>query len=78
VGPGTSVAAESNSGGGWVWLATIGFGALTLLGWAATRTLARRLHRFGKFLVLAAGALVCLIPLWFAFENLVDLLPANI
>jgi sortase A len=78
VGPASSVAAESSSGGGWAWLATIGFGVLALLGWVATRVFAARLHRFSKFLVLAAGALVCLVPLWFAFENLVDLLPANL
>ena len=39
---------------------------------------ATHLRRYSKFVVLAAGAIVCLIPLWFAFAHLVDLLPSNI
>jgi hypothetical protein len=31
-----------------------------------------------KSAVLTGGTLVCLVPLWFAFENLVRLLPANL
>lgn len=81
VGPADSAAATGGTtadAGGWAWLATIGFGLLALLGWVATRVFAARLRRYSKFLVLAAGTLVCLVPLWFAFENLVNLLPANI
>ncbi len=73
VGP----ASNSASGGG-AWLATIGFGLLALLGWVGTRVFAARLRRYSKLLVLVAGVLVCLVPLWFAFAHLVDLLPANI
>ncbi|HTT88712.1 MAG TPA: class E sortase [Acidimicrobiales bacterium] len=70
--------ASSSSSGSEAWLATIGFALLALVGWVATRLFAAHLRRHSKVLVLAAGVLVCLIPLWFAFENLVDLLPANI
>jgi LPXTG-site transpeptidase (sortase) family protein len=84
VGPASAAAAKTDSlngiGGssGRVWLATVGLALLALLGWVATRVFAAHLRRYSKFLVLAAGTLVCLVPLWFAFENLVNLLPANI
>lgn len=70
--------APSSASGSGAWLATIGFGLLALLGWIVTRVFAGRLRRYSKALVLVAGVLVCLVPLWFAFEHLVDLLPANI
>jgi sortase A len=74
-----TVAPVSNSASGsGAWLATIGFGFLALLGWVGTRVFAARLRRYSKLLVLVAGVLVCLVPLWFAFAHLVDLLPANI
>jgi LPXTG-site transpeptidase (sortase) family protein len=69
---------ESGTGSGWAWVATIGFLVLALLGWVGTRIFAARLRRYSKFVVLAAGAIVCLVPLWFAFAHLVDLLPSNI
>lgn len=75
---GERTAAGPNSANAWTWVATIGFGLLALLGWVAARVFATRLRRYSKALVLAAGALVCLVPLWFAFENLVDLLPASL
>ena len=80
VGPASASVAqgESGSGGGWAWVATIGFLVLALLGWVGTRIFAARLRRYSKFVVLAAGAIVCLVPLWFAFAHLVDLLPSNI
>jgi len=49
-----------------------------VLGWLAARLVAARRYRFAKAGVLLAGALACLVPLWFSFENLVNLLPANI
>jgi LPXTG-site transpeptidase (sortase) family protein len=70
--------APSSASGSGAWLATVGFGLLALLGWIATRVFAGHLRRYSKALVLVAGVLVCLVPLWFAFEHLVDLLPANI
>jgi LPXTG-site transpeptidase (sortase) family protein len=70
--------ANGSGGGGWAWPATIGFTLLALLAWVADRVLAARLPRYSKLMVLVAGAVVCLVPLWFAFEHLVDLLPTNI
>lgn len=63
---------------GWTWVAVLGWGLLALAGWVATRLVAARQYRYTKVLVLAAGALVCLVPLWFVFENAVDLLPSNL
>jgi hypothetical protein len=70
--------ANGNGGGGWAWPATIGFTLLALLAWVGTRVFTARLPRYGKVMVLVAGTVICLVPLWFAFEHLVDLLPANI
>jgi hypothetical protein len=56
----------------------LGWGALALAGWVLTRLLALRRYRYAKVSVLLAGALVCLVPLWFAFGSVVDLLPANL
>lgn len=84
VGSASSPVAESQSqsqsqhGNGWAWLATIGFGLLALFGWVGTRIFAAHMRRYAAVIVMVAGALVCLVPLWFAFENLVELLPANI
>ena len=56
----------------------MGWGVVALAAWAFTRIVATRRRRYSKVAVLFAGALVCLVPLWFAFGNVVDLLPANI
>ena len=52
--------------------------ALALLGWAVTRVIAGRRYRYVKVGVLVCGALICLVPLWFTFTNVVNLLPANL
>lgn len=60
------------------WAPALGWGALALLGWALTRVVASRRYRYAKLGVLVCGALACLVPLWFAFANVVDVLPANL
>lgn len=77
VGPGSG-SVSLNGGGRGVWGAALGWAALALLGWVATRLLARRRYGYAKFGVLVCGALVCLVPLWFVFAKVVDLLPANL
>jgi LPXTG-site transpeptidase (sortase) family protein len=74
----TAGSVSQSSGGTGTWLALSGWGALALIGWVVTRVLAAHRYRYAKVLVLVVGSLVCLVPLWFAFENIVDLLPANI
>ena len=89
--PGKDAASLAPAGGGW-W-ATLGWGGLALAVWVAARVSAARVARARQgaqrgapgwrrgrhmgLLVLVAGALVCLVPLWFTFENAVRLLPAN-
>jgi sortase A len=71
-----SVAASASGGGAWG--GALGWGALALVAWALTRIIASRRYRYAKLGVLACGALLCLVPLWFSFSNVVDLLPANL
>lgn len=73
VGP---VAASASSSGAWA--GALGWGALALLAWALTRIVAGRRYRYAKVGVLVCGFLICLVPLWFSFSNVVDLLPANL
>jgi hypothetical protein len=77
VGPVAS-AARLGGGEGAAWAGALGWGALALLGWALTRVVASRRYRYAKLGVLVCGALVSLVPLWLAFANVVDLLPANL
>ncbi len=73
VGP---VAAAASSSGAWA--KALGWGALALLAWVLTRVVAARRYRYAKVGVLVCGFLICLVPLWFSFGNVVDLLPANL
>ncbi len=58
------------------WPPTILFGAVTLLAWLAVRLTGTRVRP--RWTVFAIGIPLCLIPLWFLFENAIRLLPANI
>ncbi len=77
VGP-PAASASSSGGGAGAWTGALGWGALALLGWVVTRVIASRRYRYVKVGVLVCGALICLVPLWFSFANVVDLLPANL
>lgn len=77
-GPSGSTANVLPMGGAGAWAGASLWGALALLCWVGARALAGRQRRRGKVLVLSVGALVCLLPLWFTFGNVVNLLPANI
>src|SRR5579859_2004442 len=59
------------------WPPTLLFGALSLLGWIGVRLWGAR-RRGWRWVPFAVGIPVCLVPLWFGFENLIRLLPANI
>ncbi|HEY2303690.1 MAG TPA: hypothetical protein VGH66_17440, partial [Acidimicrobiales bacterium] len=56
---------------------TILFAAIALVVWLGARIAAAHARRRGWLFILA-GIGVCLVPLWFAFENVIRLLPANI
>jgi sortase A len=80
-GPGAGLASASRSGGsgtGGTAAGALGWGVIALGAWVITRIVASRRRRYNKAAVLFGGALVCLVPLWFAFGSVVDLLPSNI
>ena len=68
----------SSSGNGGAAGGALGWGVIALAAWAITRIVAARRRRYNKVAVLLVGALVCLVPLWFSFGSVVDLLPSNI
>ncbi len=74
VGNGSLALGGSGTG---TWVMAFGFGALAVAAWVAARLLAARRRRYAKLAFLLGGVLVCLVPLWFAFGAVVDLLPAN-
>jgi sortase A len=68
----------SGSGTGGAGAGAVGWGVIALAAWAMTRIAAARRRRYSKVGVLLGGALVCMVPLWFSFGDVVNLLPANI
>jgi sortase A len=72
--------ADSTLGGGdkGAWPAAIAYGALVVLLWAGVRIWINRTRRWNRLAAYVVGIGVCLIPLWFCFENAVLLLPQSI
>jgi sortase A len=60
------------------WPATLLYGGLVVLLWIGVRLLVNRTRRWTRVAVYVVGVGVCLVPLWFFFENVVRLLPQNI
>jgi sortase A len=60
------------------WPSALLYGGLVLLLWIAVRRLINRTRRWARLAVYVVGIGLCLIPLWFFFENVVRLLPQNI
>lgn len=75
----THAAGVTQLGGGnsKAWPATIFYGALVVLGWILVRIMVALTRRWTRAAVLAGGIVACAVPLWFTFENVVRLLPAN-
>jgi sortase A len=69
---------DLGSGDSTAWPPTLLFGTIALLLWVGVRLWGARARRGRRWLPYAAGIPVCLVPLWFAFENVIRLLPANI
>jgi sortase A len=59
------------------WPATLFFGIVGLIMWLGVRLWGAFIGRL-RWLPYLIGVPMCLVPLWFAFENVVRLLPANI
>ncbi len=60
------------------WTPTLLYGGLTLVLWVATRVWVHRTRRWHRAAALVIGVAICLVPLWFCFENAVLLLPQSI
>ena len=60
------------------WFPAVGFGALVVLLWVAVRIVISRTRRWNRVGACFGGIAICLVPLWFCFENVVRLLPQNI
>jgi sortase A len=60
------------------WRPTLFFGAAVVVLWIGTRLLVNRTRRWVRAGALVLGIAICLVPLWFTFENVVRLLPPNI
>jgi hypothetical protein len=69
--------ANLGSGDRAAWPDLIGYGTLALSVWVVARVVGARARRRG-WLAVVLGAVICLVPLWFLFENVVRLLPPNV
>lgn len=72
--------ATPNLGGGRssAWGPSILYGVVVVLLWALTRVAINRTRRWARLGAYVGGIGVCLIPLWFCFENVILLLPQSI
>jgi len=60
------------------WPPTIAYGAAFVLLWILLRVLGATRRRGRRWVPFALGIPLCAVPLWFLFENVIRLLPANI
>jgi sortase A len=66
---------QGNSG---AWPAVVGLAAAVLISWILVRLLINRTRRWARVAAYVGGIAVCMVPLWFLFENVTRLLPSNI
>jgi sortase A len=66
------------SGDSRAWPAALLYGGLFLGLWIGVRVVLARTRRWVRLGVFVGGVALCLIPLWFCFENAMLLLPQNI
>jgi sortase A len=76
-GPAVARPIDLGSGDGGAWPPVALYGALTVGLWVLVRVEGARARSKG-WLIVAVGAVLCLLPLWFVFENVVRLLPPNL
>ena len=75
---GAASAGDLGAGDTTAWPPTILFGLVALGLWAAIRVLAAKSPKTLRWATLLVGISVCLVPLWFFFENASRLLPAGL
>ena len=85
VAPGSATATASpaavtslNGGDSRAWPAAIGYGAIVVLLWVGVRLCINRTRRWSRVAAYVIGIAICLVPLWFFFENVIRLLPPTI
>ena len=76
--PGVLAGENLGQGQNGAWAPTLLFGAAVVGLWIGTRLLINRTRRWTRAGVVVIGIALCLVPLWFTFENVVRLLPPNI
>ena len=76
--PPTLASDNLGKGNSRAWPPVFGYGALVVVLWILVRLLINRTRRWARLGAYVGGIAVCLIPLWFMFENVVLLLPQNI
>jgi sortase A len=60
------------------WTPAILYGLLVVALWVVARLVINRTRRWSRLAAYVVGIGVCLVPLWFCFENVSLLLPQNI
>jgi sortase A len=60
------------------WTPALVYGAIVIVLWVLVRLAINRTRRWARAGAYAVGIAVCLLPLWFCFENVSLLLPQNI
>jgi hypothetical protein len=75
---GAAPAGDLGAGDTTAWPPTILFGLVALGLWVGIRVLAARSPKGLSWVTLLVGIPLCLVPLWFFFENASRLLPAGL
>lgn len=70
-----TLAGSSQAG---AWTPSILFGLLVVAAWVGVRIWINRTRRWHRLAAFVIGIGICLVPLWFCFENAVLLLPQSI
>jgi sortase A len=76
--PAAALPANLGNGRSGAWVPSLLYGLLVAVLWAGTRLAINRTRRWYRVGAYVVGIGVCLIPLWFCFENVVLLLPQSI
>ncbi len=72
------VVSSLGSGDSKAWPAALGYGLIVVLLWISVRICINRTRRWTRLAAYVGGIGICLVPLWFCFENAIRLLPQSI
>ncbi len=74
----TAAVTSLTGGDSRAWPAAIGYGAIVVLLWIGVRLCINRTRRWSRVAAYVIGIALCLVPLWFFFENVIRLLAPSI